>query len=354
MDDFTGDCDRLHATLNHLLLLNRLFSPSRYLARHLLIPHMLRQPGKHFSLCDIGAGGCDFARWIVPYARSRGIGLTVFCIDHDRRVVAYAKEKCRNSPEIQAIHENALRLETLGLRCDYVFSNHLLHHLSDTNIVNLLGAIGRTARLGYVMSDLNRARSAYWFYYFFSALWLSKSYARADGLLSIQKGFARQELEFFLRKSGISKQSTILRLFPAHWVVYAFNATNEGDAVVNQPKRVVVLGASPNSERYSYQAVEKLLQAGHEVIPVHPACDRILGIPCKPGLGEIQGSVDTVTVYVNADRLRDMEKELIALKPKRIIFNPGTENKSVADECRNAGIQVIFACTLVMLSSGQF
>lgn len=123
---------------------------------------------------------------------------------------------------------------------------------------------------------------------------------------------------------------------------------------MKQEKTVVVLGASPNPERYSYKAVAKLLAAGFNVLPVHPASKEIQGLPCKKNLAEIRGPVHTISVYINADRLESMLPDLLAVKPQRIIFNPGTENKAVIKQCQEQGIEVILGCTLVMLSNGQF
>ncbi len=119
-------------------------------------------------------------------------------------------------------------------------------------------------------------------------------------------------------------------------------------------KTVVVLGASPNAERYSHKAVAMLAAAGFKVIPVHPACKEIQGIACAKSLSDIRGPVHTITVYVNADRLGAMAQDMIDITPKRIIFNPGTENETVIEQCRRQGMEVVLGCTLVMLSSGQF
>lgn len=118
--------------------------------------------------------------------------------------------------------------------------------------------------------------------------------------------------------------------------------------------RVVVLGASPKEERYSNRAVKMLLDAGHEVIPVHPAAASIHAIPCAATLGAVTPPVHTVTLYVGADRLPPLLDELLALKPERVIFNPGTESDAVMQRLRAAGIPVLSACTLVLLQTGQF
>ncbi len=117
---------------------------------------------------------------------------------------------------------------------------------------------------------------------------------------------------------------------------------------------VAVLGASNKPSRYSHMAVERLIQNGHKVFPVHKVIKEVLGLKVFSCLSEIKEPIDTLTVYVNEEISACMENEILQLKPKRIIFNPGTENCDLADKARAEGIDVDFACTLVLLSMNKF
>ena len=119
-------------------------------------------------------------------------------------------------------------------------------------------------------------------------------------------------------------------------------------------KRVVVLGASSNPERYSNMAVKRLLENHHEVIPVHPALDRVEGLDVASSLGEIDGRVDTLTIYVSPAVSSKMTDAIIALRPGRVIFNPGAENPNLETALEEHGVPTQHACTLVLLSTGQF
>lgn len=119
-------------------------------------------------------------------------------------------------------------------------------------------------------------------------------------------------------------------------------------------QRVAVLGASPKPDRASNQAVRRLRQHGHHVIPVHPAHDEIDGLPVARQLAAIDGPVDTLTVYVGPRRGEALVDRIVALAPGRVIFNPGTESDVVERRLREHGIPVLRACTLVLLASGQF
>ncbi|MCC6600427.1 MAG: CoA-binding protein [Crocinitomicaceae bacterium] len=121
--------------------------------------------------------------------------------------------------------------------------------------------------------------------------------------------------------------------------------------MVNKP--TVVIGASPDSSRYSYLAVERLLHSGHTVYPLGKRKGSIHGLEIiqdKPPLGKI----DTVTLYVNPAIQKEWYSYILNLQPLRVIFNPGTENPEFAKLLSDNGITFIEACTLVLLSSKQY
>ena len=117
---------------------------------------------------------------------------------------------------------------------------------------------------------------------------------------------------------------------------------------------VVVLGASDNPERYSYKAVALLQEKKHRVFPVHPKVLEILGVKVSPSLKDIQEPIHTVSVYLSSAVSSALKEEIISCKPKRVIFNPGAENPELEKDLIASGITVLEACTLVMLSTGQF
>lgn len=119
-------------------------------------------------------------------------------------------------------------------------------------------------------------------------------------------------------------------------------------------EKVVIVGASNNPERYSHRALLLLRKHGHEVVPVHPKLAEIEGVPVVADLSLIEGPVDTVTMYVGAAISAGLQEKLIALKPRRVIFNPGAENAPLASALQKAGIASEEVCTLVLLNTGQF
>lgn len=118
-------------------------------------------------------------------------------------------------------------------------------------------------------------------------------------------------------------------------------------------KKTVVIGASDNDMRYSNIAARRLHEYDHEVIAVGLKDGMIGDIPMTKELKPI-ADVDTVTLYVGPRHQPYWYDYILSLKPKRIIFNPGTENPAFEKMARDKGIEVCHACTLVMLSVGNY
>ena len=118
--------------------------------------------------------------------------------------------------------------------------------------------------------------------------------------------------------------------------------------------RVLIIGASDKPDRYAHKAMVELLRYEHEVILVHPRLKQIEGRPVHADLSTVEGPIDTVTMYVNPSISTGMADALVALKPKRVIFNPGTENPELAQKLSDAGISTEDACTLVLLATGAY
>ncbi len=127
------------------------------------------------------------------------------------------------------------------------------------------------------------------------------------------------------------------------------------DSVPNKSKLTLVVGATDNPERYAYRAAE-LLQA--KEIPFVPIGikkgmvlgEEILDLRLKPVLAGIH----TITLYLGPQNQSEWIDYLIGLGPKRIIFNPGTENPLFFQKAESARIEALEACTIVMLTTGQF
>jgi len=123
---------------------------------------------------------------------------------------------------------------------------------------------------------------------------------------------------------------------------------------MNKQLNVAVLGATPKPERYANQAVRLLMEHGFNVIPIHPKFEEIESLNVVHNLAEIAEPIHSLSLYVGPARLDPMIAQIVALKPGRVIFNPGTESAVVQSALDDAGIKWLEACTLVMLRTGVF
>lgn len=119
-------------------------------------------------------------------------------------------------------------------------------------------------------------------------------------------------------------------------------------------ERVAILGASDKPDRYAYLALRLLGEQGHEVLPVHPKLTEINGIPVVSRLGDLNGTIDTLTLYVRPEIAEAAVADIVRLRPGRVIFNPGTESLRVREALEEAGIPSVEDCTLVMVRAGRF
>lgn len=115
----------------------------------------------------------------------------------------------------------------------------------------------------------------------------------------------------------------------------------------------VVLGASSNHSRYSNKAVRSLLKRNHEVVPVGTKSGEIKELEIKTGKPDIQ-DVDTVLLYIATNRQSKYYDYIIGLKPRRVIFNPGTNNPEFIELLKEKNIETVEDCALIMLNSGDY
>jgi len=128
---------------------------------------------------------------------------------------------------------------------------------------------------------------------------------------------------------------------------------------MTRARQVMVLGAHPDSSRFSNKALLRLARNGFDPIPIHPRFKEILGRRCYPSISAWRAEhssteVDTLSFYLNATHSTAIQDEILALRPRRAIFNPGAENPALARALKSEGVEVLDACTLVLLDTGKF
>lgn len=125
------------------------------------------------------------------------------------------------------------------------------------------------------------------------------------------------------------------------------------DSQTDKKKSTLVIGASKNPERYAFKAAERLLNHGHKIELLGLKPDEILGHTIDTEKKNYE-DIDTVTLYVGPQRQPEYYDYIVSLKPRRVIFNPGTENEELYKILQENNIEPQIACTLVLLGTGQY
>jgi len=193
MDRLDADPKRLKRTIEQFDLLNRLFSAAVPLFKKEILPVLLTEPGREWTLLDFGSGGGDIDRAIVRLCRRHGLKVKITALDVDPRVLPWAQELCRDYPEIVPVTGSVFDLERIGA-FDFILSNHTLHHFTYPQVRQTVDLCLRQARRGLLLNDLRRSFWAYVGYTIFTGLLIHGSLAFYDGRLSIRRGFTVAEL----------------------------------------------------------------------------------------------------------------------------------------------------------------
>ena len=118
-------------------------------------------------------------------------------------------------------------------------------------------------------------------------------------------------------------------------------------------KKTLVLGATPDESRYANMAAKKLVKNGHSIVNVGMRTGEVAGVPIEAP-ETIHHDIDTITLYVGPQNQERLYDYILNTHPKRIIFNPGTENSELRRKADEKGIETEYACTLVLLSIGEY
>lgn len=118
-------------------------------------------------------------------------------------------------------------------------------------------------------------------------------------------------------------------------------------------KKTLVLGATTKPDRYAYRAINMLVQKGHTVLAIGQNTGEVAGVKIQTKAIPVK-NIDTVTLYLNPTRQRDYYNYIIEAQPKRVVFNPGTENPELYQLLELNDIKGEVACTLVLLATNQY
>lgn len=118
-------------------------------------------------------------------------------------------------------------------------------------------------------------------------------------------------------------------------------------------KKTLIIGATNNPDRYACLAAQRLVKHGHSIINIGIKAGEVAGVPIEKA-ESVYTDVDTITLYIGPQKQTQYYDYILQTKPRRLIFNPGTENEELALLAKEQGIEPLEACTLVLLSTHQY
>ena len=214
------DCDQavLFATLHRFELTNRLFTRYRTMLERYVLREMRRHPEQTHHMTDLGAGGGDVARWLVQNCRREKLKIKVRAVERDPRIAHYARQANAAFKEIEIVEGDACDPTCWG-RPDYIFAQHLLHHLSAAACRQLLQALDQAAPRQFIISDLIRSRIAYHAFMIGARPLGRGTYIVEDGCASIRRGFREKEIQQMVSTAALNHPLSIYRLWPSRLVI---------------------------------------------------------------------------------------------------------------------------------------
>lgn len=196
MDLSGSNPEKLRNTLAQFRHINSYLSGWKRLFYRYILPQCT-DTSRTYTLLDIGCGGGDIPLMLSGLAKKSGINLKITGIDTDPRAIAFLEgQKIPETVTFRHVHTHDLATE--GAVFDFVISNHLIHHLSENELITLAIDAEKLARRMILFNDLRRSGAAMFWFNLFTLFAFRDSFIREDGLISIRKSFVPAELEGLL------------------------------------------------------------------------------------------------------------------------------------------------------------
>jgi 2-polyprenyl-3-methyl-5-hydroxy-6-metoxy-1,4-benzoquinol methylase len=206
------DCDlqQLENTYQHFATINKYFSGWKWIYRKRIRP-LMTDPDRTYTLLDIGFGGGDIPLKISEWSKKDGIKLEILAIELDERAIEFAR-KLDAPANVTFKKMHSKKLLEKGGAFDFVLSNHVMHHLSNSELLELMDQASKLAKRRVLFSDIERNTIGYGLFKFITPLLFRNSFIPYDGLISIRRSYTFEELRAIIPKKWKLDQMPLFRL----------------------------------------------------------------------------------------------------------------------------------------------
>jgi ubiquinone/menaquinone biosynthesis C-methylase UbiE len=212
LDRGHGTAEAIERSLSDLSRINRWLGGLRGLASY-LYPRLLRCRNDRVRVLDLGAGGCTIPAAVARWARRAAIALDIYALDLRHAHLQWARRNLQSWPEIRFIQGDVHALPFAEGSVDFVISSLFMHHLTATELTQLLPQWARLARQSLIMTDLVRHPAPYWFMKATSPIFARSSITRHDAAVSIRRAYRPHELQKIAAEAGFA-QAQVYTCFP--------------------------------------------------------------------------------------------------------------------------------------------
>ncbi len=220
MDDFSLQGEELLGALDQIASINQLLGGNKLTLHG--IKELLKKTdiSKTITIADIGCGNGDMLRMLAKYGKKQNLNFKLIGIDANAFTIEYAKKLSKDYSNIEYLTMDIFSEDFKELQYDIVLCTLTLHHFTTHQIDELMNVLNKNASIGIVVNDLHRSKIAYRLFELVSVVFNLNKMSRNDGLISILKGFKKNELEHFSKKLNLKNYSISWKwAFRYQWII---------------------------------------------------------------------------------------------------------------------------------------
>jgi 2-polyprenyl-3-methyl-5-hydroxy-6-metoxy-1,4-benzoquinol methylase len=220
MDDFALEGKILREALDKIAKINQLLGGNKLTLQGVQSLLFEISKVKEIVIVDVGCGNGDMLRALANFASNNDLKFKLIGVDANQYTINHAKKLSKYYPNISYQCRDVFEASFIELKYDIALCTLTLHHFKDTEIVELVSVFNENSRIGIVINDLQRSAISYRLFQLLCFVFRLNKMSKEDGLVSILRGFKKEELEIFSKKLHLKKYSIQWKwAFRYQWII---------------------------------------------------------------------------------------------------------------------------------------